>query len=400
MNNKWNRRELLAGVAGAGMLGCSGPQAGKEEKQQAAGECLDISQYQPKSMLHVPETKVPKPRFPVVDYHTHLTLWKNPTEGSGEISVRMPPEEVLKIMDRKGIQMMVNLTGGSGKALQAAIDTFQKPYPDRFSVFIEPLYGKVNDPNYSKLQADTIEEGHKMGARGLKLLKSLGLVLREGGTTGPLIKVDDPRFDSMWEAAGAFHMPVTIHTSDPEAFFLPIDRFNERYEELHAHPDWSFHGKDYPSNMELQEARFRVVARHPKTTFVFAHVGNVENLAYIGEGMDKHPNVCVDIAARIGGLGRQPRMARKFFEKYQDRILFGTDAVPYGKSTPQQYFCDELYDIYYRFLESEDEYFDYAPAPTPPQGRWEIYGLGLPEGILRKIYYTNAERLLGMKFKV
>jgi len=170
----------------------------------------------------------------------------------------------------------------------------------------------------------------------------------------------------------------------------------ESIEELNAHPDWSFHGKDYPSDRELQEARFRMLARHPKTTFLVLHVGNAENLGYISEALDRYPNMLVEFGARIGELGRQPRTARKFFDKHQDRILFGTDAVPHGEDVPQQIFCDELYEIYCRFLETEDEYFDYAPAPVPPQGRWRIYGLGLPESILRKVYWENAARLLGL----
>ena len=218
-----------------------------------------------------------------------------------------------------------------------------------------------------------------VGARGLKVLKTSWPLLartRHEWTTG---KIDDRRFDPMWEAAGAHRMPVAIHTSDPEAFFLPTDRFNERYEELSAHPDWSFHGKDFPSNPELQEARNRVIARHPRTQFVALHFGDSENLAYMSELLDRYPNMHVEIGARIGELGRQPRASRKFFDKYQDRILFGTDAVPRGDDTPQQVFGEQLYEIYYRFLETEDEYFDYAPAPKPPQGRWRIYGIGLPE---------------------
>ncbi len=221
--------------------------------------------------------------------------------------------------------------------------------------------------------------------------------MRERVTTGPLVKIDDRRFDLMWDAAGAHRMPVAIHTSDPEAFFLPTDRFNERYEELNAHPDWSFHGKDFPSNRELQEARNRVMARHPRTQFVVLHVGDAENLSYISELLNRYPNMHVEIGARIGELGRQPRETRKFFDKYQDRIMFGTDAVPRGDDTPQQVFGEQLYEIYYRFLETEDEYFDYAPAPKPPQGRWRIYGIGLPDAILRKVYYDNAAQLLGLK---
>jgi predicted TIM-barrel fold metal-dependent hydrolase len=201
----------------------------------------------------------------------------------------------------------------------------------------------------------------------------------------------------MWEAAGARQMPIAIHTSDPVAFFRPIDKFNERYEELNAHPDWSFGGRDFPSDRELQEARRRVMKRHPKTQFVCLHVAVAENLAYVSEMMDAHPNMWVEFGARIGELGRQPRAARKFFDRFQDRILFGTDAVPHGDQFPQQVFGEKLYEIYYRFLETQDEYFDYAPARVPPQGRWKIYGLGLPDAMLKKIYNGNASRLLNLK---
>jgi predicted TIM-barrel fold metal-dependent hydrolase len=189
-------------------------------------------------------------------------------------------------------------------------------------------------------------------------------------------------------------MPVAIHSSDPEAFFLPVDRFNERWEELHAHPDWSFHGKDFPTNREIQEARRTVMRRHPKTQFVCLHVADSEDLPYVSECLDSHPNMHVEIAARIGELGRQPRAAYQFINKYQDRVMFGTDAIPGGNDTPQQVFGDPLYEIYYRFLETNDEYFDYAPAAVPPQGRWRISGLGLPHPVLRKIYSENAARLL------
>jgi predicted TIM-barrel fold metal-dependent hydrolase len=190
-------------------------------------------------------------------------------------------------------------------------------------------------------------------------------------------------------------MPVAIHISDPAAFFTPTDRFNERYEELNNHPDWSFYGGDFPSNAELIEARNRMMAKHPKTQFVTLHFGNFsENLQNVAENLDRFPNMHVDMAARIGELGRQPFTSRKFFDKYQDRILFATDATPHGDEFPQQVFNDKLYEIYYRFLETEDEYFDYAPAKIPPQGRWRIYGINLPDPILRKVYNENAARLL------
>jgi predicted TIM-barrel fold metal-dependent hydrolase len=401
----WSRRQWLRG-AFAAMVGSqaaaartpmlAGPGPGKPaEKPQRP---LDLSEFQPRSMLHVPETKVPRSKFPVIDVHTHLSFQAASQNGVGlgeKMKYPAPPEEVLAIMDRKNIRTMVDLTGGHGQGLEEVIEKWQKAYPGRFLVFTEPWWERSNEPSYAQFQADEIERAHKAGAKGLKVVKTLGLYLRENVSTGNLVKLDDPRFDPMWEACGAFGMPVAIHTSDPDAFFLPIDRFNERFEELNNHPSWSFYGHGFPSKMDLLEARNRVFARHPKTQFIALHVGNRgEDLGYVSECLERLPNMHVETAARLNELGRQPRQARKFFEKYQDRIMMGTDAIPHGTETPQQIFGDELYEIYYRFLETEDEYFDYAPAPVPPQGRWRISGLGLPDGILRKVYHENAARLL------
>ncbi|HME01017.1 MAG TPA: amidohydrolase family protein [Terriglobia bacterium] len=375
--------------------------AGQHQEASDTHCPLALADFQPKSMLHVSQSRVARSRFPVIDIHTHLSFASSHQNGvplGQEMRYPAEPAALLPTMDRKNIRMMVNLTGGVGAGLEGTVRKYSQLHPTRFVVFTEPWWERSNEPGYAQFQADQVMRARQAGARGLKVLKVLGLYLRENVTVGPLVKVDDPRFDPMWEACGATKMPVAIHTSDPEAFFLPIDRFNERYEELNHHPDWSFYGRDFPSNAELLEARNRVIARHPATQFIVLHVGNdAENLAYVGECLDRFPNMHVDIAARVGELGRQPRTARKFFEKYQDRILFGTDAVPGGVETPQQVFLDQLYEIYYRFLETEDEYFDYAPAPTPPQGRWQVYGLGLPEAILRKVYYANAARLLGLE---
>ncbi len=400
--HKLSRRNWLGSIAaaGVGVVGTRAKLQSRDAYEMARAipgrKSLALEDYEPKSMLHVPETKVARSRFPAIDFHTHLTDVVDQAERA-EARFAATVDEVLPVMDRKNVRTMVNLTGGYGAELEKIIRYWQTPHPDRFVVFTEPWFNRIVEPGYPQFQADQIARASRAGARGLKVLKTLGLYLRERVTSGRLVKIDDRRFDPMWEAAGAYKMPVAIHVSDPEAFFLPIDRFNERFEELNAHPDWSFYGKDFPSNRELQEARNRVIARHPRTQFVALHVGDSENLGYISECLDRYPNMHVDIAARIGELGRQPRTARKFFDKYQDRILFGTDATPHGVETPQQIFGGELYEIYYRFLETEDEYFDYAPARIPPQGRWRIYGIGLPETILRKVYYENAARLLGLK---
>jgi predicted TIM-barrel fold metal-dependent hydrolase len=393
-----NRRQWLARFAAGGLgVGAAAfaSRNSRSNSQEQNKALLPLKDYEPRSMLHVAETRVERASFPVIDFHTHLSFTDRNAKPEKSLP-RAKREEVLPVMDRRNVRTMVNLTGGYGAALEQSINYWQMPSPDRFIVFTEPWFNRITEQGYPQFQADQIERARKMGARGLKVLKMLGLYLRENLTAGPLVKVDDRRFDPMWEACGAQKMPVAIHTSDPEAFFLPTDRFNERYEELSAHPDWSFHGRDFPSNRELHEARNRVVARHPRTQFVVLHVGNSENLGLVSEWLDRYPNMHVEIGARIGELGRQPRAARKFFDRYQDRILFGTDAVPHGVETPQQIFGDLLYEIYFRFLETEDEYFDYAPAPIPPQGRWKIYGLGLPENILKKVYHENAARLLGL----
>lgn len=396
-----NRRTLFTSTAAALMGGrLAGRAAGAplDEKKKSAG--LALTDFQPKSMLHVPETRVPRAKFPVIDIHTHLCWSAKNVRGVDLVEERKhlaPVSELIDVMDQANIRTLVNMTGGQGAGLRDCVERYDRARPGRLLTFTEPWWSRAADPGYAQFQADELARAKKDGARGLKLLKTLGLYLREKVTTGPLVKVDDRRFDPMWEAAAALNMPVCWHVSDPEAFFLPIDRFNERYEELHNHPDWSFHGQDFPSNAELMATRNRVYARHPKTQFISLHVGNdSENLANVSEWMDKFPNMHVELGARIGELGRQPRASRKFFDRYQDRILFGTDATPHGFEFPQQLFGTALYEIYYRFLETEDEYFDYAPAAVPPQGRWRIYGLGLPDSILRKVYYENAARLLGL----
>ena len=397
-----SRREWLGGLAAGALAGRGRTSAAEGPPTEATRGSLALQDFKPRSMLHVPETKVLRARFPAIDTHTHLsdtTMGDKGVPVGEDVTFLIAARDAVALMDRKNVRAMVNLTGGHGAGLEKTLAAFDRAYPGRFYTCTEPMYERFLDPRYATLQADAVERAARAGARGLKILKTLGLYLREQITSGPLVKIDDRRFDPMWEACAATRLPVFIHIADPEAFFTPVDRFNERYDELGFHPDWSFHGQDFPSFAELLAARDRVYARHPKTQFLSLHFGHdAENLALVGESLDRFPNMTVELGARIGELGRQPRASSKFFDKYQDRILFGTDAVPppEGEQYPQQVFKDELYEIYYRFLETEDEYFDYAPAPVPPQGRWRIYGLGLPEGILKKVYTDNAVRLLGL----
>ena len=223
-----------------------------------------------------------------------------------------------------------------------------------------------------------------MGCRGLKISKSLGLSDKD--STGKLITVDDPRIDPIWAKCGELGIPVEIHVTDPKAFFTPVDRFNERYDELGMNPEWSFYGDQYPEKEEILAARNRVIARHPDTIFIGAHFGNLpEELETVAGWLDSWPNFYVDIDARISELGRQPYSARRFFIKYQDRILFGTD-------TPCR---ADAYRLYFRFLETDDEYIDPTSAHKL-QGRWMIYGLYLPDEVLEKIYNKNALKILAM----
>jgi predicted TIM-barrel fold metal-dependent hydrolase len=388
----------VAAQAGASAHALAPATEEKKGQQSSAGQPLPLSEYEPKSMLHVRETRVERARFPAVDIHTHITFSaksQNGVELAAERSYLGTSDFLLPVMDRKNVRAMVNLTGGYDQGLVEVVSKFDRSFPGRFYSFTEPCYSRFLEHNYPQIQADAIARAHRAGAKGLKILKTLGLYLRENITSGKLVKIDDPRFDLMWDTCGQLNMPVAIHVSDPIAFFTPTDRFNERFEELNNHPDWSFYGHDFPSNAELLEARNRVFARHPKTQFLVLHVGNfAEDLDNVSENLARFPNMTADIAARIGELGRQPRRSRKFFDRHQDRILFGTDATPHGDEFPQQVFNDQLYEIYFRFLETDDEYFDYAPAKVPPQGRWRIYGIELPETILKKVYNQNAARLL------
>lgn len=401
-----NRRQLLFG-AGAGLAAGATPLVAAtmspsakpkqaEDDSGCHGGTLKLCAYEPASMLEVEKTDVPRARYPLIDTHTHITfsaVVKSGVSLSSKRNFIATPQQLLPIMDQRNVRAMVDLTGGYGEGLKETVARYQKACPGRFYIFTEPSYERFLEPNYPKLQADAIEQSYRDGAKGLKILKTLGLYLRENITTGRLVKIDDPRFDPMWDACGQMNIPVAMHISDPAAFFTPVDRFNERYEELHDHPNWSFYGGGFPAKKDLIAARNRVIARHPKTRFVGLHVANYSvNLASVSETLDRYPNLTVDIAARISELGRQPRATRKFFDKYQDRIVFGTDAAPEDPD-----FFGAMYPYYFRFLETADEYFPYAPTKTPPQGRWNISGIELPDTILRKVYYENAERELGIK---
>jgi predicted TIM-barrel fold metal-dependent hydrolase len=341
---------------------------------------LLLADFAPRSMLHVPAHRVSRARFAAIDFHQHVDDRLN-RDGSG---LAFPPAKLVALMDAANVRTLVILTGPRGAALDALVAALVKPYPDRFVVFTQVDWARAGEPGFASSEAAALADSVARGARGLKVLKDLGLYHRDA--TGRLLAVDDPRFDPIWHAAGELRIPVAIHTGDPEAFFLPVDAANERYDELWAHPEWSFAAPGTPSLRDLLAARDRVIARHPETTFVALHVGGwPENLDYVSELLARHPNTYVELGARQAELGRQPRRARRFFLDYADRILFGTDFWP----------SEAMYASYFRWLETEDEHFPYHGYPD--QGRWYIYGLGLPDAVLRKVYRDNAARILGVR---
>jgi predicted TIM-barrel fold metal-dependent hydrolase len=341
---------------------------------------LHLPDFRPAAKLVVPETHVVRPRFPVVDAHNHLGQF-------GGNYDRRPPQELFARMEEAGVTHYVDLDGGWGEdVLRHRLDTFKAYAPDRYCVFAGVPWAawREHGDAFGEYAAARLREQARWGAQGLKIWKNFGL--HERDQHGELVAVDDLRLAPLWETAGELGLPVVIHVADPVAFFDPVDATNERWEELHAHPDWMFTSPPFPPFMAIMEQFARLVERHPRTVFIGAHVGcYAENLGWVAALLDRCPNFFVDISARIGELGRQPYSARRFFLKYADRILFGIDAGPDVAA----------YRTYYRFLETDDEYFNYSPgSETPLQGRWQIYGLHLPDDVLRKIYAANALRLM------
>jgi predicted TIM-barrel fold metal-dependent hydrolase len=316
-------------------------------------------------------------------------------------------ERALHLMDEWGISGGVNLSGMHPGPPRQALETqlaAAAGSAGRIAVFTTPDFRLVRSrPDYGPAMAAQLEEAHRLGAIGLKITKGLGL-----GYPGPdgrhLLTIDDRGLDPLFEKAGALGMPVAIHIGDPKAFWRPATPENERWDELQAHPEWSFAGPDVPAWQALYDAFERRVARHPRTTFIAVHFGNdPEDPKNVGRMLDKYPNFFIDTAARIPEIGRQPaEQMRAFFIKYQDRILFGTDTgvgadddqMMYGSngaSVPTRADEVRFFTSTWRYFETSDRQFE---SPTPIQGRWKIDGIGLPEPVLGKIYFDNAVRIL------
>lgn len=334
---------------------------------------LKLLDWEPKSQLVVKETAIVKPRYPVIDIHNHLGNLNN-------------TEKYLEEMDKAGVWKCVSLDGRSaGDFYKEHLEASANISKDRFLVFFRPDFEKIDEPDFGSREAKKLENAVKLGIKGVKISKVLGLTVKD--KSGKLVPVDDERIDPIWAKCGELGIPVVIHVSDPVAFHTPIDKYNERYDELGAHPNWSFYGDQFTySKEDILGQLYRVIAKHPKTIFISTHMGNLaEDLGRVSMWLEEYPNMYVDIDARISELGRQPYTARKFMIKYQDRILFGTDTPPNA----------EAYRVYYRFLETDDEYIDPAPSHHL-QGRWMIYGIFLPDEVLEKIYNKNAIKIFNM----
>jgi predicted TIM-barrel fold metal-dependent hydrolase len=357
------------------------------------GRDLSLQNFRPRSMLKVPQTLLEQAKFPVVDAHTHF---RYRTKGSTDAL-----DEYVRVMDRNQIALCVSLDGRWGDEFAEHKKYLWTQYEDRFVIFAnidwrgagaadDPSTWACQRPEFGRRAAEALAEVKQQGASGLKIFKQFGLEYKN--PDGSLLKIDDPRWDPIWTACGELGLPILIHVGDPQAFFLPIDETNERWEELHRHPDWSFYGAQFPSHAELLAALMRVVERHPQTKFIAAHLANsATDLGQVAAWLDKYPNLYTEFASRISELGRQPYSARKFLIKYSDRVLFGTDG-PWPETRVR---------YYWRFLETFDEDFPYSEKSPPPQGLWNIAGVSLPDEVLRKIYHENAMQLIpGVKDKL
>jgi predicted TIM-barrel fold metal-dependent hydrolase len=384
MTNKLCWQERMAHIAALATLVAINQASASAQDIQYRGDAnaekrmtLLLKDWDPKPMLHASSHKVPRAKFYVIDIHNHVN------DAGGVHGADVAPSEVVRGMDQANVKTVVILTGMWGEKLQGVLDKMVKPYPDRFVVFAQMDWSKIDDPNFSAEMVAQLDDAVKRGARGLKVLKDWGLGVKD--KSGKLVPIDDPRMDPVWEACGKLGIPVAIHSTDPEAFFTPTDAKNERYEELMHNPSWSFYGAAFPAKQQLLEQRNHVVAKHPHTTFVALHVANwPENLDTVSDWLRQYPNMYVELGARQAELGRQPRRAAKFFAEFQDRILFGTDSEP----------VPAVYANYFRWLETGDEYFPYSGYPG--QGRWMIYGMELSDSILEKVYHKNAEKIFAM----
>ena len=335
------------------------------------GQTMSFEDYDPPSTLVVPEHPLTHSKFPFVDVHNHQ--FRMPTQDLSELVAEM---------DKLNMAVLVNLSGrgrGDDEHLIGSIKNAKDSYPARFVVFTNVNFSGIDDPDWGTRTAAQIESDVKLGANGLKIYKSFGLTMKDN--SGKRVPVDDPRVDPVWAKCGELGIPVLIHTGDPSPFWQPWDKHNERWLELKQRPNRYKDPEIYPPWEQIMDEQHNVFRKHPNTTFINAHLGWMGNdLARLGRLMDELPNMYTEIGAVLAELGRQPRVARAWFIKHQDRILFGKDS-----------WNPEEYHVYIRVLETADEYFDYYRRR---HAFWKMYGMDLPDEVLKKVYYKNALRII------
>lgn len=326
-------------------------------------------EYEPRSTLVVPEHPVERARYPVIDVHSHQR---------GDMS-RERLDQVVADMDALNLQVLVNLSGGTGERLRSTLENMEGRYPDRFVTFANVDFSGIDDPGFGEKAAAQLGRDVAAGARGLKIYKNLGLTLKDG--TGARVPTDDPRLEPIWDKAGELGIPVLIHTGEPAPFFEPHDKHNERWLELKERPNRARPPSEYPPWETVMQEQWNLFRKHPRTKFIAAHLAWLGgDLGRLGRLLDEIPNMYTEIGAVLAELGRQPRFARAFLVKYQDRVMFGKDS-----------WRPSEYPYFFRTLETADEYFPYY---RKRHAFWRLYGLDLPDPVLKKLYYGNALRLL------
>ncbi len=337
------------------------------DKIQEKKNLMDIEEYSPKSTLVVPQTEIQKAKYPFIDVHNHQ--FDMPLKNLSQLTAEM---------DSLNMAFMINLSGFRGLYLKQSLKNVKENAPTRFGLFVNVDFEAIDDVDFAPEQVALIDQAVQDGVLGLKVYKSLGLTDRD--KNGARIGVNDPRLDPIWKACGDNNIPVLIHSGEPASFWHPKNKFNERWLELRQKPNRYRDPETNPSFEEILAEQHDIFRKHPNTTFINAHLGWMGNdLDRLGANLDTYPNVVTEIGAVLAELGRQPKRARQFFVDYQDRILFGKDA----------YNVSEYY-TYFRILETDDEYFDYY---RKRHAHWKMYGLALPDSILKKLYYKNALRL-------
>ena len=333
-----------------------------------AYDIISFEDYNPKSTLVVSSNEIKRAKYPFIDIHNH--------------QFDMPVKDLSDLvseMDSLNMAFMVNLSGFRGQYLKMCLDNIKKNAPERLGVFVNLNWENIDSDTFLENNIKILRDAKKNGAMGLKVYKSLGLTDKD--SNGNRIAVNDPRIDPIWEECGKLGFPVLIHSADPASFWKPKDKNNERWLELKQKPNRYRNPALFPSFESIIAEQHNVFEKHPKTIFINAHLGWMgSDLDRLSSHLDKYPNVVTEIGAVLAELGRQPKRARKFFTDHQDKILFGKDAY-----NQQEYYT------YFRVLETEDEYFDYY---RKRHAFWKMYGLGLPDSILKKVYYKNALRIL------